>query len=302
MTGRLTIEVGLVRRLVDSQFPDWADQPVRPVERNGWDNSTFRLGEDKKVRLPTAASYVPQVEKEWRFLPALAPHLPLPIPAPLALGRPAEGYPYPWSVQRWIEGKPVVFEQLTDPVGFAADLAQFLLAPRRARAAGPAAGADNFHRGGALSVYDAETRRCLDRLAGEIDAAAAGQVWEAALAAQWQSPPVWVHGDIAVGNLLLRKGRLSAVIDFGSSAVGDPACDLVIAWTFLRGESRAAFKARLSAAGFDEAIWARARGWALWKALLICCGHGSTLPTELSARKVIATVLDEHAGSASAPS
>lgn len=296
MAGRLTIETELVRRLVDSQFPDWADLPVRPVERNGWDNSTFRLGEDKKVRLPTAASYVPQVEKEWRFLPVLASHLPLPIPAPLALGRPAEGYPYPWSVYRWIEGEPAVFEHLADPVGFAADLAQFLLALQRALAEGPPAGADNFYRGGALSVYDAETRRCLDQLRGEIDAGAAGRVWEGALATRWQRPPVWVHGDIAVGNLLIRNGKLSAVIDFGSSAVGDPACDLVIAWTFLRGESRAAFKAKLAAeAGFDEAIWARARGWALWKALLICCGHGSTLPTERSAREVIAAVLDEHA-------
>ena len=300
MAGRLTIETALVRGLVDRQFPDWADQPVRPVERNGWDNSTFRLGDDKKVRLPTAASYVPQVEKEWRYLPRLAPLLSLPIPAPLALGRPAVGYPYPWSVYRWIEGEPVLFAQLADPCGFAADLAQFLLTLQRAPAEGPAAGVDNFHRGGALSVYDAETRRCLDQLASEIDAAAAGRVWEAALATQWQRPPVWVHGDIAVGNLLLREGRLSAVIDFGSSAVGDPACDLVIAWTFLRGESRAVFKAKLAAqAGFDQGIWARARGWALWKALLVCCGHGSTPPTERPAREVIATVLDEHAGSAS---
>jgi aminoglycoside phosphotransferase (APT) family kinase protein len=296
MAGRLTIEAELVRRLVDSQFPDWADQPVRPVERNGWDNTTFRLGEDKKVRLPTAASYVPQVEKEWRFLPVLASHLPLPIPAPLALGRPAEGYPYPWPVYLWIEGEPAVFEHLADPAGFAADLAQFLLALQRAPAEGPPAGADNFYRGGALSVYDAETRRCLDQLRGEIDAGAAGRVWEGALATRWQRPRVWVHGDIAVGNLLIRNGKLSAVIDFGSSAVGDPACDLVIAWTFLRGESRAAFKAKLAAeAGFDEAIWARARGWALWKALLICCGHGSTLPSERSAWEVIAAVLDEHA-------
>ncbi|MBP0582239.1 aminoglycoside phosphotransferase family protein [Labrys sp. LIt4] len=298
MAARLTIETELVRRLVDRQFPDWADQPVRPVERNGWDNSTFRLGTDKKVRLPTAAPYVPQVEKEWRFLPRLAPHLPLPIPAPLALGRPAEGYPYPWSVYRWIEGEPTVFEQLADPIGFAVDLAQFLLALQRAPPEGPPAGVDNFHRGGALSFYDAETRRCLDQLAGEIDAAAAGRVWEAALAARWQRPPVWVHGDIAVGNLLLHEGRLSAVIDFGSSAIGDPACDLVIAWTFLRGESRAAFQAKLAEqAGFDHGIWARARGWALWKALLICCGHGSTLPTERPAREVIATVLQEHAAS-----
>ena len=297
MAGRLTIETGLVRRLVDSQFPDWAGQPVRPVERDGWDNSTFRLGEDKKVRLPTAASYVPQVEKEWRFLPKLAPYLPLPIPAPLALGRPAQGYPYPWSVYRWIEGEPAVFEHLADPVEFAVDLAEFLLALQRAPAEEPLAGADNFHRGGVLSFYDAETRRCLDQLRDEIDAEAAGRVWQAALATRWQRPPVWVHGDIAVGNLLLREGRLSAVIDFGSSAVGDPACDLVIAWTFLRGESRAAFRAKLAVeAGFDESIWARARGWALWKALLICCGHGSTLPTERPAREVIAAVLHEHGG------
>lgn len=297
MAERLSIEAGLVRRLVETQFPHWADQPVRPVERNGWDNATFRLGTDKKARLPTAASYVSQVEKEWRFLPELARHLPLPIPAPLALGHPGEGYPYPWSVHGWIEGEATVFEHLADPVGFAADLAHFLLALQRAPADGPLAGADNFHRGGALRVYDAETRRCLERLRGEIDVATAGKVWEAALATQWRRSPVWVHGDVAVGNLLLRVGRLGAVIDFGSSAVGDPACDLVIAWTFLRGEGRTAFKARLAAeAGLGEDVWARARGWALWKALLICCGHGSALPTEFPAREVIAALLGEHAG------
>ncbi|WP_448950840.1 aminoglycoside phosphotransferase family protein [Labrys neptuniae] len=296
MAERLVIDAARVRGLVDSQFPQWAGEAVRPVERNGWDNSTFRLGANKKVRLPTAASYVPQVEKEWRCLPALAPHLPLPIPAPLVLGRPDETYPYPWSVYEWIEGEPASFEALADPLAFATDLADFLLALQRAPAAdGPLAGADNFHRGGDLAVYDGETRQCLEELSGTIDAAAAGAVWEAALATRWPRPPVWVHGDIASGNLLLREGRLGAVIDFGSSAVGDPACDLVIAWTFLRDESRAAFKARLAAeAGLDGGIWARARGWALWKALLVLCGRGSTLSTERPARAVVADVIEEH--------
>lgn len=300
MAERLTIEAGLVRRLIDGQFPQWADQPVRPVERNGWDNSTFRLGGDKKVRLPTAASYVPQVEKEWRFLPALAPHLPLPIPAPLALGQPAEGYPFAWSVYRWIDGEPVAFDQLADPVAFAVDLARFLAALHRVPAAdGPPAGPDNFFRGGSLAVYDAETQCCLEALGGEIDTAAAFQVWQAALAIPRRRPAVWVHGDVAVGNLLLTDGRLSAVIDFGSCAVGDPACDLVIAWTFLRGDSRTAFKAELEAkAELDGAIWARARGWALWKALLVACGNGGVLPTERPPLEVIATVLAEQARAA----
>ena len=262
------------------------------MARPGWDNRTFRLGDALKVRLPSARRYVAQVEKEHRWLPRLAPHLPVAVPAPLAVGAPGEGYPWPWSVQCWLAGDTAAHGRIPDATGFAIDVARFLLALQRAPADGPAAGEHSFHRGGSLAVYDAETRRCIAALADEIDAAAATAGWEAALAAEFRGPPVWVHGDIAVGNLLLRDGRLAAVIDWGSSAVGDPACDLVIAWTFFAGASRAAFRAAVQA---DEMTWARARGWALWKALLVAAGGGSVHPAEAPPRQVAAAVIAERA-------
>jgi aminoglycoside phosphotransferase (APT) family kinase protein len=258
----------LVRRLIGAQFPQWAELPVRPVAASGWDNRSFRLGETMLARLPSAERYAPQVEKEQRWLPILAPQLPLPVPAPLAVGAPGEGYPWGWSVLRWIEGDTAAAAAPpADLTGFARDLADFLAALHRVDAgAGPPAGPHSFWRGGLLATYDAETRAAIATLGDRIDGAAATAMWEAALAAPWTSPPVWVHGDVAPGNLLVREGRLAAVIDFGCCAVGDPACDLVIAWTFLDAPARAAFRAALQ---LDAACWTRAKGWALWKALIV---------------------------------
>lgn len=291
---RVDVSAALVRRLVAAQFPRWADLPVRPVAVSGWDNRTFRLGEGLSVRLPSAEGYTPQVEKEHRWLPLLAPRLPLPIPVPLAKGTPAEGYPFPWSVYRWLEGDVATVERIADPREFAAALAGFLAALQRVDpAGGPPPGPHSFFRGGPLETYDAETRRAIAALADEIDAGAATALWEAALAATWHGPPVWFHGDVAAGNLLVRGDRLSAVIDFGCCGVGDPACDLTIAWTLLAGEGREVFRAALPA---DGATWARGRGWALWKALLTFAGHRHTDPAEAGrARRVIADVLAEHA-------
>jgi aminoglycoside phosphotransferase (APT) family kinase protein len=261
------IDAGLVRRLLADQFPQWANLPITPAEPQGWDNRTFRLGAELSVRLPSAAGYVPQVEKEHRWLPALAPQLPLPIPTPVALGSPGEGFPWPWSVYRWLPGEPVGSAPADDLVAFAAALADFLVALQRIDPdGGPHAGAHSFFRGAPLTVYDEETRRTIAAVGEFIDAPAATAVWEAALAAPWVGPPVWFHGDVAVNNLLLRDGQLSAVIDFGCSGVGDPACDTVIAWTLFHGASRAAFRAGLP---LEAATWQRGRGWALWKALLI---------------------------------
>jgi aminoglycoside phosphotransferase (APT) family kinase protein len=292
MTDHDSLDAALVRRLIAAQFPEWAKLPVRRVDADGWDNRTFRLGDDMKVRLPSAARYVAQVNKEHRWLPYLAPLLPLPIPIPLAVGKAAEGYPRPWSVQRWLDGETAAPERIADPREFAISLAQFLLALQRIAAAnGPPAGPHSFFRGGPLSIYDADTRRCLEVLQDEIDTAEASAVWDAALAARWHGPAVWVHGDFAIGNLLVTDGRLSAVIDFGSSAIGDPACDLVIAWNFLAGDSRDAFRATLSA---DAATWARARGWALWKALLVLEANAGNGSVQEPARRVIAEILAEH--------
>jgi aminoglycoside phosphotransferase (APT) family kinase protein len=287
------IDAALVSQLIASQFPQWAHLPIKPVELSGWDNRTFHLGPSMSVRLPSAEGYVAQVEKEHRYLPRLAPLLLLPIPVPLAKGFPDHGYPWPWSVYRWLDGENASLERIADLSQFAISLAEFLLALQRIDATdGPPAGEHNFFRGGPLNVYDAETRETIKELAGEVDTNTATRVWDAALETTWQGAPVWVHGDVASGNLLVNNGRLSAVIDFGCSSVGDPACDLVMAWTFFSGESREAFKATL---GLDAATWARARGWALWKALITLAEHIDSNSTKSAeARRIIAEAIADH--------
>jgi aminoglycoside phosphotransferase (APT) family kinase protein len=299
------ITAAVAADLVAEQFPQWADLPVVPVALNGWDNTTFRLGDSLSVRLPSHDRYVPQVEKEQRWLPALAPLLPLPIPEPVALGRPSDIFPRPWSIYRWIEGHPAVPGEVSDFGTFANDLARFLSALYSVDAGqGPEPGDHCFFRGGPLDPYDAQSRDSIAVVAGEIDPGLATGAWEAALASSWDRPAVWVHGDVAPSNLLAMSGRLAAVIDFGCAAVGDPACDLVMAWTFFSGESRAAFRRSLA---LDEATWARARGWALWKALIHVAqekrgGQDSTAVVQragwrFGAREVIAAVLTDYCAS-----
>jgi len=262
----VNINASLVSRLIAAQFSQWADLPVRPVKPGGWDNRTFRLGDHMTVRLPSAARYAQQVEKEYQWLPSLAPHLPLPIPVLLAMGVPAEGYPWHWSVCRWLDGENATIKSIVDLRQFATTLAQFLAALQKIDfVGGPLPGPRNFFRGGPLAIYDKEVRQAVAVLDGKIDSDAVIAAWEAAEAAVWRGFPVWFHGDVGAGNLLVGDGRLSAVIDFGCFGVGDPACDLSIAWTFFEGESREAFRAALRV---DNATWARGRGWALWKALI----------------------------------
>ena len=260
------MDADLVRRLVAAQFPHWAGLPVTPVVPGGHDHRTFRLGDELSVRLPSAEGYAQQVAKEQRWLPVLAPRLPLAIPQPVAHGAPGDGYPFEWSVYRWLEGEPAMAGTIADPVGLAVELAGFLRALGAADAAGgPPPGPHNFHRGGPVAFYEAESLRAIETLGDRIPREAVLSVWEDAVASSWAGDAVWFHGDVAEGNLLLRDGRLAAVIDFGTSGVGDPACDTVIAWTLLRGRARAAFREAL---GADDATWARGRGWALWKALI----------------------------------
>ncbi|MCP3904863.1 MAG: aminoglycoside phosphotransferase family protein [Planctomycetes bacterium] len=289
---RVEIDAGLAGRLIADQFPQWADLPLRPVEPNGWDNRTFRLGDEMTVRLPSADRYVAQVAKEQRWLPRLATRLPLPIPVPLAMGAPAEEYPWPWSVYRWIDGETATAERVDDMAEFATALAEFLAALQRIEPdGGPAPGRHNFFRGGPPATYDEETRDAISVLHGEIDVDAVTAVWNAALDATRHGPPVWLHGDVAASNLLVRDGRLCAVIDFGCTGVGDPACDLAIAWTLFAGESREAFRAAMKV---DDATWARGRGWALWKALITLAGIVGPDPARRGeARRGIEAVLSE---------
>lgn len=287
------IDTPLVRRLIAAQFPQWSHLDVYPIEPGGWDNRTFRLGKDMTVRLPSAERYVRQVEKEQLWLPRLSPQLPLPIPEPLAKGAPGGGFAWPWSIYRWQPGETLAAERVDDIRQLASDLARFLRALMRADATGgPEPGAHNFNRGGSPVFYDGETQRALGLVEGQIDTAAARDVWDAACAAPFEGAPVWFHGDIAWGNLLVENGRLSAVIDFGTSGVGDPACDLAIAWTFFEGEAREVFREGMV---LDRGAWARGRGWALWKALIVLAGMTGAPAREVAKnRGVIDAVLQDH--------
>lgn len=268
MPERVSVTAAQVRRLVAEQFPHWAGLAVRPVARGGWDNRTFHLGTDMLVRLPSAAEYALAVDKEHRWLPVLAAQLPLPVPVPLAKGEPDAQYPHPWSVYRWLDGVTATAERVADPVRFAAELAGFLAALQRIDTAdGPRPGIHNWFRGGTLRTYDKITQRAFEELHDQVDVGLAGEIWADALETGWDGVDRWFHGDIAEGNLLLADGQLAAVIDFGTCGVGDPACDLAIAWTLLTAEGRQAFRTRLAV---DEPTWARGRGWALWKALATC--------------------------------
>ncbi|WP_030898672.1 aminoglycoside phosphotransferase family protein [Streptomyces sp. NRRL F-5126] len=260
--GRPAIDAGLVTRLVADQFPQWAGLPVRLVDPAGSDHVIHRLGDELAVRLPRHPGAVGQAERELRWLPLLAPHLPLAVPVPLAVGEPGFGYPWTWSLARWLEGERATPDALSDSSEAATALADFLLALHRAVPVPTAA--DHSGEGltvAPLAVRDRATREAIARTSDVFDACAMTGLWDAALAAPaWDRPPVWCHGDLHTGNLLTAAGRLSAVIDFGELGFGDPACDLTIAFTLMSSRCRRLFRAAL---GVDDATWTRGRGWAL---------------------------------------
>lgn len=289
-SGKFDVDAPLVQRLIARQFPQWADLPIRPVAMDGWDNWTFHLGDRMKVRLPSAEGYAEQAEKESHWLPLLAPQLPVDVPVPIAVGQPDEGFPWLWSVYQWIEGVPVT--RAVDRLALARDVAGFLNALTAIDpASGPPPGRHSYLRGAdPMEAYGADAHGFVDTLGSAIDTKAAHAVLDAAAESRAASP-VWAHGDIAVGNLLVRDGRLSAVIDFGCCAVGDPSCDLALTWVFLEGESRAAFR---SLVNVDEATWARGRAWALWKAALLASTGQVVHPEENAPLEVIAAVIADH--------
>jgi aminoglycoside phosphotransferase (APT) family kinase protein len=290
----MSLDEELVRRLLQDQFPDWARLPLRQVVPGGWDNRTFRLGDDLLVRLPSADGYAQAVAKEQRWLPIIAAGVPFEVPEPVGLGAPTSEFRRPWSVYRWIAGVPASDDSIRDVDGFARDVARFLAALAEVDPTdGPRAGAHSFWRGAHPRFYDDEVQRSLAELTGTIDTDAARGVWEAALDTEITAPPVWFHGDVAPGNLLLRDQRLAAVIDFGTSGVGDPASDLAIAWTVFDDSARRVFRDGLP---WDDEVWARGRGWALWKAMLLMSGAAGSHDPEAEARKarnVLARILSD---------
>ncbi len=293
MPQRVAVGAEQARRLVAEQFPHWAELPVTAVDKGGWDNWTFHLGDDMLLRLPSAEEYALAVEKEHRWLPELAPALPLPIPVPLEKGRPGAGYPFAWSVYRWIDGTPATFDSVVDPIRLASDLADFIAALQSIDASeGPQPGKHNWFRGATLRTYEAKAQGALDELRGHIDDASAREIWVQAVEAPWDGVDVWFHGDLAPGNLLLTDGQLSAVIDFGTSGVGDPACDLAVAWTLLSAGGRNAFREQLAV---EDATWSRGRGWALWKTLVSYADSlGEDDADAVDARRVLAEILAER--------
>lgn len=262
----MDIPTSLVAKLVGEQFPQWMDLQVGSVEHQGNDNRTFRLGEELSCRLPSAEAYAAHVPIEHEWLPRLAPKLPFPIPDVVGCGVPALDFPWPWTVNKWIVGETASLGNISNVEKFAQDLAGFLLALQAIDGTdGPTPGKENFYRGGDLEVYDGETRASLKELQCGWDTTKLENLWDQALSTKWDDAGLWLHGDIAPGNLLFRDGGLRGVIDFGQLAVGDPACDLAIAWTFFRKESRGAFREAL---GARDDLWNRAKGWALWKAAI----------------------------------
>jgi aminoglycoside phosphotransferase (APT) family kinase protein len=231
----------------------------------------IELGDHMLIRMPTAADYALKVPKEQELLPQLAKRLSVSIPAPIKMGKPSTDYPYPFSIYKWLSGKSInlltLIDQEKEQLAF--DLAKFLKELQAITdVEGPGPGQHNWWRGDHVSVYDKGAREQIAELAEIIDASKALALWDQACATKWQRQPIWIHGDFAIGNILMDGGKLSAVIDFGGAAVGDPACDLVIAWTYLSGKAREIFISKMD---MDTDTWLRARAWALWKATFELC-------------------------------
>jgi aminoglycoside phosphotransferase (APT) family kinase protein len=284
--GEVGIEAGLVRRLVAVQFPQLADLPVSAVRSTGTVNAIYRLGDDLCARLPRLERYTSDLVDELRWLPWLAPRLSLQVPEPVAVGRPASGYPFPWAIYRWIDGQPYADELVDDERQAAADLARFVA---ELRTIDPVAAAPRAGRR-PLRELDAATRTAIGSLRDVIDRDAATAAWERALRAPaWHGTPVWIHTDLLRSNLLVDGGRLSAVIDFGAAGVGDPAADVIAAWSVFGRAGRETFRAAL---GVDDGTWNRARGYALHQAVLIIPYYTETNPVfAASAKRTVGETL-----------
>ena len=284
----ITIDIALVSTLVAEQFPDWAGLPLDHVQASGTMNAIFRLGEHLSVRLPLGEQWQSDLDKEFLWLPRLAPRLPIPIAMPVARGVPAHGYPFDWSIYNWLEGNTAAPERIFDPDLITADLIGFLDSLQRLDTTdGPRAGPHD--RGGLLDVCNPAVQTAIGQLDGIIDTAAAAEVWKAALAAPgWAGPPTWVHGDLWSENVLVdHRGRISGILDFGCLAVGDPAVDMIAAWSLLTPNSLP-----LARGTVDDASWKRGKGWALSMALIALPYYVDTNPVIVAnAQRMIERIL-----------
>lgn len=261
--GSIAITETIVKELVKMQFPEYEHLQIQAVKRSGHDNRTFHLGNDMTVRLPSTKAYEPQIEKENKWLPYLQRYLSYEISAPLCIGSPTFLYPMKWSINKWIEGDCLLEAKDVDKKQLAIDLNNYLKELQKIPVMdAPRAGEHNFFRGGDLKVYEVQTLEAIEKLKNDLPKEHLLAIWNKCIATN-SDLEVFVHGDVAPGNLLLQHGKLNAIIDFGVLGVGDPSCDYAMAWTYFDEDSRMHFLADLS----DDMIQ-RARGWALWKALI----------------------------------
>ena len=273
----IDVDDGLVRALIDDQFPPYSDLALRRASSTGTDNAIYWLGAHLGVRLPRIHWAVPQVNKEHEWLPRLAPHLPASVPQPVAVGAPGDGYPHPWLIYRWVGGADALTAPVNDWTALAEDVAQFVLALQRVATDGaPPAGG----RGGPVGPRDEATRRAIARLDELIDTGRALAAWQEAVSAEpWGGPPVWVHADLLPGNLVVEGGRLAGVIDWSAAGVGDPACEAMLAWA-MPPAARAPYRDILK---IDDATWARGRGWAIEQAAHFIPYYAKTIPAGVAA-------------------
>jgi aminoglycoside phosphotransferase (APT) family kinase protein len=289
------IDVALAQKLVATQFPQWESLFIIRLTSAGTDHALFRLGDAMLVRLPKRLSAANQIEKEHFWLPKLAPHVTtasISIPTPLAKGESDASFPWAWGIYAWIEGESLATAHITCTQQLANDLANFVVMMRNAPHDGTPIQPDNMMRGQPLALRDATTCQSIQALSDEIEVPVALKVWQHSLSAPpWRDTPRWVHGDLLPGNLLVRDGRLCAVIDFGGARVGDPAVDAMPAWTNFNADARTIFRHAIEV---DDATWNRARGWALsWAVVALAYYRESASPLSAVARRTLNEVLGE---------
>ena len=289
--AELTIDVDLVRRLLLEQHPDLAGLSLTTVGE-GWDNAVFRLGDELAIRLPRRSATAALVENEQRWLPHLAPRLPLPVPTPVRIGRPGMGFPWAWSIVRWFPGTASFTAPPFDLRAAAIAIGGFL---RALHQPAPPEAPQSPWRSIPLDARTARLHEHLDQLHDTVNRERILALWDRLVVTpRWSGPPMWLHGDLHPGNLLIHEGSLSAVIDFGDVTCGDPATDLSVMWMLLPPEHRHTL---FDAAGrnrsnpMDEQMWRRARGWALSIGVaVVALGQDGNPLAELG-RKTIAAAL-----------
>jgi len=281
----ISITKQLAKNMLEEQFPQFKDLEITDIKIGGWDNKVFRLGDDKLIKMPIAKKYEIQIDTTFHWLPKLANHLPFKIPQPLGRGKPSPAYPFKWAIYNWIEGDTVFESKNIDGEKFADDLVTFIKDLHKINIDNaPAPSIHNFYRGGDLRIYDTEIIASISALKGKIDYRKAMQIWEKSIASQYHDSPLWIHGDLSLGNILLEEGQIKAIIDFGMIAAGDPACDLAVAYNIFTADVREEFIIKMD---MKKDVWDRAKGWALWKSLISFANPKATNVVEATRAKFV---------------